>query len=114
MNFLPLPASDSPSGVGLQSQLGGVEKHLGFFNCLEPSLEALLGLEPREAGLKEAFIASMLLIANSNGHACMLQYALLHLCGYKLSMDDLKAFRVSDSNHSPQQPRILKIIFSSR
>lgn len=32
---------------------------------------------------------------DSNGHACMLQYALLHLCGYKLSMDDLKAFRVS-------------------
>ncbi len=25
----------------------------------------------------------------------MLQYALLHLFGYKVSMDDLKAFRVS-------------------
>jgi len=33
----------------------------------------------------------------SNGHGCMLQYALLHLCGYKLSMDDLKAFRSIDS-----------------
>ncbi|PSS20372.1 hypothetical protein M430DRAFT_232989 [Amorphotheca resinae ATCC 22711] len=33
----------------------------------------------------------------SNGHGCMLQYALLHLCGYKLSMDDLKAFRTLDS-----------------
>ncbi|KAM3079398.1 Transketolase [Clarireedia jacksonii] len=33
----------------------------------------------------------------SNGHACMLQYALLHLYGYKLSMDDLKAFRSIDS-----------------
>lgn len=31
----------------------------------------------------------------SNGHGCMLQYALLHLYGYALSMDDLKAFRVS-------------------
>ena len=30
----------------------------------------------------------------SNGHGCMLQYALLHLFGYKISMDDLKAFRV--------------------
>ncbi len=29
----------------------------------------------------------------SNGHACMLQYALLHLCGYDLSLDDLKNFR---------------------
>ncbi|BEJ17101.1 hypothetical protein CspHIS471_0605020 [Cutaneotrichosporon sp. HIS471] len=29
----------------------------------------------------------------SNGHACALQYILLHLAGYKLSMDDLKSFR---------------------
>ncbi|KAK0483409.1 transketolase [Armillaria novae-zelandiae] len=33
----------------------------------------------------------------SNGHACALQYILLHLMGYKLSMDDLKAFRQLDS-----------------
>ncbi|KAI9725611.1 MAG: Transketolase [Chrysothrix sp. TS-e1954] len=33
----------------------------------------------------------------SNGHGCMLQYALLHLFGYKLSLDDLKAFRSVDS-----------------
>ncbi|KAJ5096872.1 hypothetical protein N7456_007593 [Penicillium angulare] len=29
----------------------------------------------------------------SNGHGCMLQYALLHLFGYDLSIDDLKNFR---------------------
>ncbi|KXS18818.1 transketolase [Gonapodya prolifera JEL478] len=29
----------------------------------------------------------------SNGHSCALQYVMLHLMGYKLSMDDLKAFR---------------------
>lgn len=29
----------------------------------------------------------------SNGHGSMLQYALLHLSGYDLSLDDLKAFR---------------------
>jgi transketolase len=29
----------------------------------------------------------------SNGHACVLQYCLLHLFGYNLSIDDLKAFR---------------------
>ncbi|PID62768.1 MAG: transketolase [Gammaproteobacteria bacterium] len=29
----------------------------------------------------------------SNGHASMMQYAVLHLTGYDLSMDDLKAFR---------------------
>src|SRR3954449_9763166 len=29
----------------------------------------------------------------SAGHACMLQYATLFLCGYDLSLDDLKSFR---------------------
>ncbi|KAJ1881817.1 Transketolase [Coemansia sp. RSA 1722] len=29
----------------------------------------------------------------SNGHGCALQYVLLHLMGYKLSLDDLKNFR---------------------
>src|SRR5436190_6775398 len=29
----------------------------------------------------------------SNGHGCMLQYALLHLTGYELSVTDLKQFR---------------------
>jgi len=33
----------------------------------------------------------------SNGHGCMLQYALLHLFGYEVSMDDLKHFRHVDS-----------------
>src|SRR3984885_10888554 len=29
----------------------------------------------------------------SCGHACILQYNLLHLCGFDLSLDDLRAFR---------------------
>lgn len=29
----------------------------------------------------------------SNGHACALQYIMLHLLGYELTMDDLKQFR---------------------
>jgi len=29
----------------------------------------------------------------SNGHCCILQYALAHEFGYDLSVDDLKAFR---------------------
>jgi len=33
----------------------------------------------------------------SNGHGCMLQYALLHLFGYAVSIDDLKKFRQVDS-----------------
>ncbi|CCG82218.1 Probable TRANSKETOLASE [Taphrina deformans PYCC 5710] len=39
----------------------------------------------------------------SNGHGCVLQYVLLHLFGYKLSMDDLKNFRQLDS-HTPGHP----------
>ncbi|KAF2489650.1 transketolase [Lophium mytilinum] len=33
----------------------------------------------------------------SNGHGCMLQYALLHLFGYAVTIDDLKHFRQVDS-----------------
>ncbi|KAI9499792.1 Transketolase [Coemansia spiralis] len=39
----------------------------------------------------------------SNGHACALQYALLHLLGYKLSIDDLRDFRQLDSR-TPGHP----------
>ena len=33
----------------------------------------------------------------SAGHASALLYSLLHLCGYEISMDDLKQFRQLDS-----------------
>ncbi len=39
----------------------------------------------------------------SNGHASMLQYGALHLSGYNLSLDDLKAFREWHS-HAPGHP----------
>ena len=35
----------------------------------------------------------------SNGHACALQYIMLHLTGYDLSLDDLKAFRQLGSKY---------------
>jgi transketolase len=38
--------------------------------------------------------AANAVIYSSNGHGCMLHYALLHLFGYKLTMEDLKKFRV--------------------
>ncbi|KAI0303399.1 transketolase [Multifurca ochricompacta] len=41
----------------------------------------------------------------SNGHACALQYIALHLLGYKLSLDDLKAFRQVDSL-TPGHPEV--------
>lgn len=39
----------------------------------------------------------------SNGHACMLQYSILHLTGYDLSLDDIKNFRQFDSK-TPGHP----------
>ncbi|KAF9917852.1 Transketolase [Lobosporangium transversale] len=39
----------------------------------------------------------------SNGHACVLQYILLHLSGYPTTMDDLKSFRQLNSK-TPGHP----------
>lgn len=41
----------------------------------------------------------------SNGHGSMLQYALLHLAGYDLSIDDLKSFRQLHSK-TPGHPEL--------
>ena len=41
----------------------------------------------------------------SNGHACALLYSLLHLSGYKISLEDLKRFRKTDSR-TPGHPEI--------
>ncbi|MDR0997199.1 MAG: transketolase [Zoogloeaceae bacterium] len=41
----------------------------------------------------------------SNGHASMLLYALLHLTGYDLSIDDVKAFRQAGSK-TPGHPEV--------
>ena len=41
----------------------------------------------------------------TSGHGSMLQYALLHLCGYDLSIDDLKHFRQLDSK-TPGHPEV--------
>ena len=41
----------------------------------------------------------------SNGHGSMLQYALLHLSGYALAMDDIKAFRQLHSK-TPGHPEV--------
>ncbi|KAI8891475.1 transketolase [Backusella circina FSU 941] len=42
----------------------------------------------------------------SNGHACALQYIMLHLLGYNLSMDDLKHFRQLGSKTPGHPERI--------
>merc|ERR1719410_3360999 len=39
----------------------------------------------------------------SNGHGCALLYTMLHLCGYDVTMDDLKQFRQLNSR-TPGHP----------
>ena len=39
----------------------------------------------------------------SNGHASILQYSMLYLCGYGLELDDIKAFR-SFGSRTPGHP----------
>ena len=46
-----------------------------------------------EAGLKRSIKVNRDRFVLSNGHACVLQYILLHLLGYKVTLDDLKQFR---------------------
>ena len=41
----------------------------------------------------------------SNGHACILQYAMLHLTGYDLSLDDIRNFRQLHSK-TPGHPEV--------
>ncbi|CDJ41786.1 transketolase, putative [Eimeria tenella] len=41
----------------------------------------------------------------SNGHACVLQYTMLHLAGYDLSIDDIKKFRKLHSK-TPGHPEV--------
>ncbi len=44
----------------------------------------------------------------SNGHACALQYAMLHLTGYDVTLDDLKNFRQLGSRYVYVcEPRLL-------
>jgi transketolase len=42
----------------------------------------------------------------SNGHACALQYTMLHLTGYNLTVDDLKHFRQLGSK-TPGHPECM-------
>lgn len=45
-----------------------------------------------------------------NGHGCMLQYALLHLFGYNVTLDDLKNFRVRARPLEEPRPKTLTIL----
>jgi len=76
--------------------MDGVQKanagHPGTAMALAPLAYVIfrrfLRANPTDAGWpdRDRFILSA-------GHACMLQYSLLHLCGYDLGIEDLKQFR---------------------
>jgi hypothetical protein len=51
-------------------------------------------LKPTDSALLVVYYKVFAKLMARNGHGCMLQYALLHLFGYKVTIDDLKAFRV--------------------
>ena len=48
------------------------------------------------------------MVSHSNGHGCMLLYALLHLFGYGVSIDDLRAFRVGLERWLPYLTRLIQ------
>lgn len=109
--FLSGACSSQPYGKGIASSQHLLECNGDHVECLQfflgfryfyPILKAVLHRE----------ISGEVPIANqpySNGHGCMLQYALLHLAGFPLSIDDLKNFRVRDtrSPDSPETPLTL-------
>ena len=49
----------------------------------------------------------------SNGHGSMLLYSLLHLTGYKISIDDIKDFRQLHSKTRVLECNCLKSLMSS-
>ena len=55
-------------------------------------LDAILKEDPYARVACETLVKTGAVVL-SNGHGSMLQYALLHLTGYDLSIEDLKAFR---------------------
>ena len=86
---------------------------------LQPKERALAQPRPLRAVQRYVFKLQRMyfqeLAEHLSGHACMLQYAMLHLYGYAISMDDIKNFRVSfrrllsryttsDQDHSKSTP----------
>jgi transketolase len=83
---------DTIRGLAMDAVQQADSGHPGTAMALAPLAYTLfkryLRVNPRDTGWpdRDRFVLS-------SGHACMLQYSLLHLVGYDLSLDDLKRFR---------------------
>jgi transketolase len=93
---------DTVRGLAMDAVQKADAGHPGTAMALAPLAYTLfkrfLRVNPADTGWpdRDRFVLSA-------GHACMLQYSLLHLTGYDLSLDDLKQFRQWDSR-TPGHP----------
>jgi transketolase len=83
---------DTIRGLAMDTVQKAGSGHPGTAMALAPLaytlFERFLGCNPRDPHWpdRDRFVLS-------SGHACVLQYSLLHLVGYELSLDDLRQFR---------------------
>ena len=83
---------DTIRGLAMDSVQQANAGHPGTAMALAPLaytiFERFLHANPQDTGWpdRDRFVLS-------SGHACVLQYSLLHLCGYDLGLDDLEQFR---------------------
>ncbi len=88
--------------------MDGVQKansgHPGTPMALAPAAYVLYRLIMKHHPLKPDWINRDRFIL-SNGHASMLQYSALHLCGYAITLEDLRNFRQWGSN-TPGHPEL--------
>jgi transketolase len=95
-------AIDTIRGLAMDSVQKANSGHPGTAMALAPLgytlFERFLNVDPQRTDWpdRDRFVLS-------SGHACVLQYSLLHLCGYDLALEDLKQFRQWDSR-TPGHP----------
>lgn len=93
---------DTIRGLAMDAVQKADSGHPGTAMALAPLAYTLykhvLRLNPHDTGWRDRdrFVLSA-------GHACVLQYALTHLCGFELSLQDLQNFRQWDSR-TPGHP----------
>jgi transketolase len=83
---------DTIRGLAMDTVQRANSGHPGTAMALAPLaytlFKSFLRVNPRDTAWpdRDRFVLS-------SGHACVLQYSLLHLCGYDLALEDLKQFR---------------------
>src|SRR5882724_11016618 len=83
---------DTIRGLSMDAVQRANAGHPGTAMALAPLayvlFERFLRVNPADTGWpdRDRFVLSA-------GHACVLQYSLLHLCGYDLALEDLQQFR---------------------